>query len=150
MCSRCSPQSLLQAAPHFPDSGPQPVGGGEGRPAGAAQPRGGRTELLHPERPLSPAGVNMNSTIRSTCCWFYCRKPWFVVLQEREEELHKQLKANTGDEFDLSSLALDEPPSPKEDVRTISSHTPSAAVSPGCCAAAVIFRLDLTHICVCV
>lgn len=49
-------QSILQAAAHLPGSGAQPAGGGEGHPTGAAQPRRGRTELLHPERPLSRAG----------------------------------------------------------------------------------------------
>lgn len=44
------------------------------------------------------------------------------MLQEREEELLKQLKANIGDEFDLSSLTLDEPASPVEEIRTITSH----------------------------
>lgn len=44
------------------------------------------------------------------------------LLQEREEELLKQLKANIGDGFDLSSLTLDEPASEPE-VQTITSHS---------------------------
>lgn len=60
-----------------------------------------------------------------------------VVLQEREEELLKQLKANIGDGFDLSSLTLDEPASEPE-VQTITSHS---KVSPGCCCAAVMLSL---------
>ncbi|XP_075881686.1 E3 ubiquitin-protein ligase RNF10 [Nelusetta ayraudi] len=45
------------------------------------------------------------------------------LLQEREEELLKQQKANIGDGFDLSSLTLDEPASPVEEVQTITSHS---------------------------
>lgn len=59
--SRCASESVLQAAADLPCDGPDPGGGGEGRPAGAAQPGGGRTWLLHPERPLSSAG-NSGST----------------------------------------------------------------------------------------
>lgn len=59
------------------------------------------------------------------------------MLQEREEELLKQLKANIGDGFDLSSLTLDEPASEPE-VQTITSHS---KVSPGCCCAAVMLSL---------
>ncbi|KAM7416354.1 hypothetical protein PAMA_018430 [Pampus argenteus] len=47
------------------------------------------------------------------------------LLQEREEMLLKQQKPNTGDSFDLSSLTLEEPDSPVEEVVTnISSAKP--------------------------
>nr|XP_046242578.1 RING finger protein 10 isoform X2 [Scatophagus argus] len=47
------------------------------------------------------------------------------LLQEREESLLKQQKANAVDALDLSSLALEEPPSPVEEVLTnISSNKP--------------------------
>lgn len=49
------------------------------------------------------------------------------MLQEREEALLKQQKKNIGDVFDLSSLTLDEPPSPVEEVLT---NTSSTKVSP--------------------
>lgn len=52
------------------------------------------------------------------------------MLQEREEALLKQQKKNIGDVFDLSSLTLDEPPSPMEEVLT---NVNSAKVSPTSC-----------------
>ncbi|XP_035514355.1 RING finger protein 10 [Morone saxatilis] len=45
------------------------------------------------------------------------------LLQEREETLLKQQKANAVDGFDFSSLTLEEPPSPVEEVVTNSSVT---------------------------
>lgn len=45
------------------------------------------------------------------------------LLQEREEMLLKQQKANPGDGFDLSSLTLEEPSSPVEEVVTNTSST---------------------------
>lgn len=50
------------------------------------------------------------------------------VLQEREETLLKQQNMNAGDVFDLSSLTLDEPSSPVEEVLPSISST---KVSPG-------------------
>lgn len=49
-------QPVLQAAAGLPGSGSEPGDGGEGRPAGSAQPGRGHAWLLHPERPLSAAG----------------------------------------------------------------------------------------------
>lgn len=71
------------------------------------------------------------------------------MFQEREEQLLKQLKANIGDEFDLSSLTLDEPVSPVEEVPT---NTSSTKVSPAACCDAVkpYFHIDLRCVCVCV
>ncbi|XP_022612014.1 RING finger protein 10 [Seriola dumerili] len=40
------------------------------------------------------------------------------LLQEREEMLLKQVKANAADSFELSSLTLEDPPSPVEEVVT--------------------------------
>lgn len=54
--SRCVSQPVLQAAAGLPGSGSEPGDGGEGRPAGSAQPGRGHARLLHPERPLSAAG----------------------------------------------------------------------------------------------
>lgn len=69
------------------------------------------------------------------------------MFQEREEELQKQLKANIGDEFDLSSLTLEESLSPVEEVRTTSSHN---KVSPGHCSAAMVSFTLILRVCVCV
>uniref|UniRef100_A0A8C6WWP9 E3 ubiquitin-protein ligase RNF10 n=1 Tax=Neogobius melanostomus TaxID=47308 RepID=A0A8C6WWP9_9GOBI len=45
------------------------------------------------------------------------------LLKEREEGLLKQQKSSAGDSFDLSSLTLEEPPSPVEEVVINSSST---------------------------
>lgn len=68
MFFRCASGSILEAAADLPGPGPEPGGGGEGRPAGAAQPGGGRTRLLHPERPLSSAGKYSKQSGLSVVC----------------------------------------------------------------------------------
>ena len=45
------------------------------------------------------------------------------MFQEREEALLKQQKENAGDVLDLSSLTLEEPSSPVEEVVTNTSST---------------------------
>lgn len=71
------------------------------------------------------------------------------MFQEREEQLLKQLKANIGDEFDLSSLTLDKQVSPVEEVPT---NTSSTKVSPAasCDAVKPCFHIDLRCVSVCV
>ncbi|XP_042344319.1 RING finger protein 10 isoform X1 [Plectropomus leopardus] len=55
---------------------------------------------------LSQEGDAQGCFIQSALC----------LLQEREEMLLKKQKANVGDSFDLSSLTLEEPSSPEEEV----------------------------------
>uniref|UniRef100_A0A8C9ZSL5 E3 ubiquitin-protein ligase RNF10 n=1 Tax=Sander lucioperca TaxID=283035 RepID=A0A8C9ZSL5_SANLU len=64
------------------------------------------------EAQLSQEGDAQGCFIQSALC----------LLQEREEML-KQQKANVGDSLDLSSLTLEEPSSPVEEVVTTSSST---------------------------
>ena len=58
------------------------------------------------------------------------------MVQEQEEMLLKQQKVNAADSLDLSSLTLEDPSSPVEEVVT---NVTSAKVSLGCAFSTLFF-----------